>query len=173
VREREIVGTLFSLPVKPQPGVIVLSCSEGGLNEYLAATLASDGFTTLALAYFNFENLPNQLCEIPLEYFERTIDWFLQQELHKSGRPGDQIAGVGRRISGVMRRACKRLSTTNPWSGLPIQVSLFRHGKIASSHAERRDRPTCTELFSTIRHERLESDFDLLRHNSTPCNCRL
>jgi hypothetical protein len=56
--QREIVGTLFSLPGKPQPGVIVLSSSEGGLNEYLAATLASDGFTTLALAYFNFEDCP-------------------------------------------------------------------------------------------------------------------
>lgn len=41
VRERGIVGTLFSVRWKPHPRVIVFSGSEGGLNEYLAATLAS------------------------------------------------------------------------------------------------------------------------------------
>ena len=60
--------------------MIVFGGSEGGLNEYVAATLGSNGFSTLALGYFNFEGLPNQLCEIPLEYFEKAIDWFLEQK---------------------------------------------------------------------------------------------
>jgi dienelactone hydrolase len=88
VRENGIVGSLFSVPGKPQPGVIVFSGSEGGLNEYVAATLASNGFSTLALGYFNFEGLPNQLCEIPLEYFEKAIDWFLDQDCVSSEGAG-------------------------------------------------------------------------------------
>jgi len=55
VREGAAVATLFHIPGKPQPGVIVFSGSEGGLNEYVAAVLASHGFSTLALGYFNFE----------------------------------------------------------------------------------------------------------------------
>jgi hypothetical protein len=86
-RER-IVCTLVSVPGKPQPSVIVFSDSVGGLQEYVAATLASNGFTTLVFGYFNFEDLPNQLCEIPLKYFESAIDRFLQPEVRKFGRRG-------------------------------------------------------------------------------------
>lgn len=45
-----------------------------------AALLASNGFPTLALAYFKFEHLPEQLQEIPLEYFQSVIDWLQNRE---------------------------------------------------------------------------------------------
>ena len=76
VREEGLVGTLFIPPGDgPHPAVITLSGSGGGLSEGGAALYASHGYAGFALAYFNYENLPPDLIEIPLEYFETAIRW--------------------------------------------------------------------------------------------------
>ena len=73
IREHGLVGTLFhSKGVKN--AVIYLGGSSGGLHEERAEILASHGFTTLALAYFAFEDLPPTLNQIPIEYFEKAIE---------------------------------------------------------------------------------------------------
>jgi dienelactone hydrolase len=59
----------------PFPGIILLSGSSGGMNIAMAKTLASNGFATLALAYFRYPDLPGWLIEIPLEYFKEAIEW--------------------------------------------------------------------------------------------------
>lgn len=76
VRELGLAGTLF-LPAGsgPHPGLIIVGGSGGGLREHQAALLASRGYAALALAYFNFEHLPDVLVNIPLEYFETAIRW--------------------------------------------------------------------------------------------------
>jgi dienelactone hydrolase len=56
-----------------------------------AIWLASHGYAALALAYFHFPGLPQQLENIPLEYFGHAIEWM-------RGRPeiaSDQLAVVG------------------------------------------------------------------------------
>ncbi|MEY2301666.1 hypothetical protein CN268_13230 [Bacillus anthracis] len=81
IRENGLVATFFyNENKKANPGIIVLGGSEGGLNEYLAALLASHGFSVLALAYFGIENLPQQLVEIPLEYIKTAIEWMKKRE---------------------------------------------------------------------------------------------
>jgi dienelactone hydrolase len=69
-------GALF-LPEGPgpHPAMIVVSGSGGGYSESTAAALASRGYAALGLAYFNAPDLPDQLAEIPLEYFEDAIEW--------------------------------------------------------------------------------------------------
>ena len=57
------------------PGIILLSGSGGGMNTTLATAFASNGFATLALAYFRYPGLPGYLEEIPLEYFKGAIEW--------------------------------------------------------------------------------------------------
>jgi esterase/lipase len=57
------------------PGIILLSGANGGLEKWLARIIASHGYAVLALAYFNYQDLPENLVEIPLEYFERAIEW--------------------------------------------------------------------------------------------------
>lgn len=52
------------------PGVVDLYGTAGGLVEYRAALLASHGFVVLALAYFNFDDLPSGLDQLHVEYFE-------------------------------------------------------------------------------------------------------
>lgn len=55
-------------PFRP---VLVLGGSDGGLREETAALLASRGLLCLALAYFRYPGLPEELVDIPLEYFAR------------------------------------------------------------------------------------------------------
>ncbi|NUZ06044.1 acyl-CoA thioester hydrolase/BAAT C-terminal domain-containing protein [Piscinibacter koreensis] len=73
-----LVARLFTPPARgPHPTMIVLGGSDGGFRwcSEVASLLASRGFATLALAYFGIEPLPPTLDRIPLEYFERAIDW--------------------------------------------------------------------------------------------------
>jgi uncharacterized protein len=74
IEEEGLIGTLFcpSTP-GPHPAVVALGGVGGGLREGGAEALASEGFASLALAYFGVEGLPRELVEIPLEYFERAI----------------------------------------------------------------------------------------------------
>ena len=76
LREEGLVGTLF-LPADPAPcpAVIVLNGSDGGMHENAAALLASRGYAALALGYFGLEDLPKELINIPLEYFEKAVHW--------------------------------------------------------------------------------------------------
>jgi uncharacterized protein len=80
VEEEGLVGTLFcpSTP-GPHPAVIALGGVGGGLREGGAEALASEGFASLALAYFGVDPLPSELVEIPLEYFEWAIAWLKSQ----------------------------------------------------------------------------------------------
>jgi len=72
----------------PLPSVLLFSGSGGGLAsvQCQAALLASRGFATLALAYFNYEDLPGELGEIPLEYFRDGMDWLIANAPAAGGR---------------------------------------------------------------------------------------
>lgn len=99
VREGTLVGVFFRPPAgKPQPGVIVLGGSDGGLREDYAALLASHGFPSLALAYFAQEGLPEELLEIPLEHVENGIGWMQAQE----AVDGDRLAVIGKSKGGEL-----------------------------------------------------------------------
>ncbi|KAB7506096.1 Acyl-coenzyme A thioesterase 4 [Armadillidium nasatum] len=76
VREGRLRGTLFIPEGEgPFPGVIDLFGTAGGLIEFRAAQLASRGIASLSLAYFGFEDLPREMNEIDLAYFEEGVDY--------------------------------------------------------------------------------------------------
>ena len=54
----------------PFPGVIEMFGSSGGLANYRSALLASRGFATLGLAYFGYDDLPKDMSDVDLDYFE-------------------------------------------------------------------------------------------------------
>jgi dienelactone hydrolase len=88
IREKGLVGTLFTPPAsRASSAIIVLGGSSGGLAEGRAAMLANRGFSALALAYFAYPGLSEQLEEIPLEYFETAID-FLKENHETVGLYG-------------------------------------------------------------------------------------
>ena len=66
----------------PHPGIILVGGSGGGIGwqRLLARLLATHGYAALGLAYFQFEELPANLEEIPLEYFGEAISWMRQNE---------------------------------------------------------------------------------------------
>lgn len=76
LNEDGLVGVLYS-PAQPgpHPAVIFLNGSGGGVNEERAALFASHGYEALALGYFSAPGLPDYLSSIPLEYFERALNW--------------------------------------------------------------------------------------------------
>ena len=84
-----LVGTLFyPVEVGPHPVVIQLGGTDGGLNETRGALLASHGFAVLSLAYFGINPLPPELAAIPLEYFEKALDWLTEHKAVDSKRIG-------------------------------------------------------------------------------------
>jgi dienelactone hydrolase len=76
VRSDGLCGTAF-LPAGSHrlPGLVVLGGSEGGIPIEMAALLASHGFATFALGYFNVGPLPKALANVPLEYVDRSVAW--------------------------------------------------------------------------------------------------
>lgn len=72
----------------PFPGLLLLGGSEGGLSEARARAFASHGYAALTLAYFGYPNLPDELVEIPLEYFDRAVDWMAAQPKVEADRLG-------------------------------------------------------------------------------------
>jgi dienelactone hydrolase len=75
-----LAGALY-LPAGPgpHPAVITVSGSGGGIARDEAALLASRGFATLALAYFNYPGRPPELVDQPLEYFGCALEWLAAQ----------------------------------------------------------------------------------------------
>jgi dienelactone hydrolase len=96
VKERGLHGVLFLPPGQgPFPGVLLFGGSEGKMSQTMkAAVLAKHGFACLTVAYFDKKGvpgLPQQLVDIPLEYFETAISYLKE---HKQVR-GDRIAVMG------------------------------------------------------------------------------
>lgn len=102
VDEDGLIGVIFEPPGSgPHPAVLALHGTEGQIPWLLGAMLASHGYATLALQYFDptgKTELPTSLVEIPLEYFERAIDWLLD----RPSVTGDQVGVVGPSIGGEL-----------------------------------------------------------------------
>jgi len=78
VRDDGLVGA-FASPTggPPRPAVLLVGGSSGGIEwqALMARLLASRGYAALGLAYFDMDELPEHLDEVPLEYFERALAW--------------------------------------------------------------------------------------------------
>ncbi|XP_061199620.1 acyl-coenzyme A thioesterase 1-like [Neopsephotus bourkii] len=95
VRDGRIRATLFLPPGNgPFPGIIDLCGAGGGLLEYRACLLANYGFAVLALAYYGYEDLPKQMKELHLEYFEEAVNYMLQHTQVKG--PGIGLLGISK-----------------------------------------------------------------------------
>ncbi|XP_076777822.1 acyl-coenzyme A thioesterase 3 isoform X3 [Arvicanthis niloticus] len=95
VHEGRVRGTLF-LPagIGPFPGIIDLFGVGGGLLEYRASLLAGKGFAVMALAYYNYDDLPKSMDIIHLEYFEEAVTYLLNHP---------QVKGSGVGVLGISK----------------------------------------------------------------------
>lgn len=81
VKAGRVRGKLYLPPGDgPFQGVIDLFGTVGGLTEFRSALLASRGFASLALPYFAYEDLPQNLFDLDLEYFFEAVDWLLSHK---------------------------------------------------------------------------------------------
>lgn len=81
VRYGKVRGSLFLPPGDgPFPGVVDMFGTAGGLLEFRSAQLASRGFASLALAFFNYDDLPKGLEEFDIAYFEEAVEYLLKHE---------------------------------------------------------------------------------------------
>uniref|UniRef100_W5MU30 Acyl-CoA thioesterase 21 n=1 Tax=Lepisosteus oculatus TaxID=7918 RepID=W5MU30_LEPOC len=117
VREGRIRGTVFLPPEKcPFPtSLIDLQRKAGGLLEHRGCLLANHGFATMVLAYFGFEDLPQNLEELDLEYFEEALHFF-------QALPQVRENSIG--VLGVSKGADLALSMASFLSGISAVVSV-------------------------------------------------
>lgn len=137
IRERGLVGTCFS-PSKPgkYPAILCFGGSGGGLSETREALLASQGYVVFALAYFNYEQLPKSMAEIPLEYFGTAIDWLQKQEnvqQHRMAVLGTSRGGELALLLGTIYPQIKAVIAYVPshvvWGGNLFQSAWSYQGK--------------------------------------------
>ncbi|XP_040911461.1 acyl-coenzyme A thioesterase 1-like [Toxotes jaculatrix] len=90
VKEGNIRGVLFTPPGGgPFPGVLDLYTFGGGLSEKRAALLASRGFVVLTVALYGHDDMPRNIRELHLDYFEEAIEF-----LRKRDKVGSKGVGL-------------------------------------------------------------------------------
>jgi dienelactone hydrolase len=105
VRNGALRGMLF-LPAGdgPFPAVIDMFGTAGGLIQFRSALLASRGVMSLALAYFDYEDLPVNM-DLNMEYFEEAVDWLYGHPLVLKDSGGIGVIGVSKGASLAMQVA--------------------------------------------------------------------
>ncbi|XP_063803698.1 acyl-coenzyme A thioesterase 1-like [Pseudophryne corroboree] len=96
VRQGRVRGNLFLPPgLGPFPAIMDLYGTGGGLMEHRASLLASRGYLTMALAYFDYDDLPNNLGGLHLNYFREALE-FLKRHPKVNKRGGIGIIGLSK-----------------------------------------------------------------------------
>ncbi|XP_037688282.1 acyl-coenzyme A thioesterase 1-like [Choloepus didactylus] len=95
VREGRVRATLFLPPgTGTFPGIVDISGMGGGLLEYRASLLAGKGFAVMALAYYDYEDLPKHMETLHMEYFEEAVNYLLNHPKVKG--PGVGLLGISK-----------------------------------------------------------------------------
>lgn len=112
------------------PVIIMLGGSEGGLraSSRVGVGFVDHGYAVLALAYFMDEGLPQTLENIPLEYFDRALDWVKKQpgiDAKKIGVFGGSRGSEAALLLASRRSEIKAAAAFAPsgyvWQGLNFQ----------------------------------------------------
>uniref|UniRef100_A0A8C4FF23 Acyl-coenzyme A thioesterase 1 n=1 Tax=Dicentrarchus labrax TaxID=13489 RepID=A0A8C4FF23_DICLA len=95
VKEGNIRGVLFTPPGGgPFPAVLDLYTFGGGLSEKRASLLASRGFVVLTVALYGHDDMPKNITEIHLDYFEEAIEFLKRQD--KVGSKGVGVISISK-----------------------------------------------------------------------------
>ena len=122
----------------PFPALVTFGGSEGGLStgRMLAEYYASLGYACLGLAYFGAPGLPQDLANIPLEYFGTALDWLKQQpeiDPARIGVMGGSRGGELALLLGATYPDIKAVVATSPsglvWGGATdVTKPAWTHG---------------------------------------------
>lgn len=123
MRTDGLVGTWFPpASGKRSPAILVLGGSEGGEkgSRRVAQAPAEQGYGAFALAWFKAPGLPDQLQDIPLEYFDQAIGWLKAQPLVDPGRLG--LYGVSKGGEAALLVASRRPEIKAVVAAVPSSV---------------------------------------------------
>jgi dienelactone hydrolase len=89
-----LAGRFYEHSGGKRAALLTLTGSNGGIDPSMAPFLASRGYNVLALAYYHFEGVSENLIEIPLEMFRDALRWLAAQPSVDSQRIG--IVGISK-----------------------------------------------------------------------------
>ncbi|WP_227379793.1 acyl-CoA thioester hydrolase/BAAT C-terminal domain-containing protein [Haladaptatus halobius] len=125
----DLVGWLYLPPTSgPHPAVTTLHGSGAYVPQVFSRMLASHGYATLALQYFDADGLPDSLSGIPLEYFQRSIRWLTTRQAVRDD-------GVG--LVGFSRGVEPALLAAADYEGPATVVGYSGSGVIAQEYPPR------------------------------------
>ncbi len=86
--EEGFIGELFYSEQSNKKTIILFGGSDGNITalSLMAGPLASRGFNVLSVGYFGEKGLPQNLQEIPLEYFENVFLWINKNSIIKTSQ---------------------------------------------------------------------------------------
>ena len=117
VREGPLQGTLFCPKGDgPFPVVICIGGSDGWFTEPRPALLASHGIATFSVAYFGKKPLKEELCEVPLEFFDRAVAWLEQYPTVDTKRMGIYGYSKGAELALLLASRDKRIRAVVAYS---------------------------------------------------------
>ena len=83
-----IVGRFYEHAGGKRAAILVITGSNGGIDERVTPLLASNGYNVLSIAYHHFEGVSPDLIEVPLEYFQTALQWMARQPSVDASRIG-------------------------------------------------------------------------------------
>ncbi|XP_074660930.1 acyl-coenzyme A amino acid N-acyltransferase 1-like [Tubulanus polymorphus] len=122
IRTGRIRGTFFRpVGTGPFPAVIDMFGTNGGCVEHRSALLASRGIASLALAYFDYEDLPTKVDQLDMNYFIEAVDWLREQQ-DVDSRNGIAVVGVskGAEIALMITEVCSDITAV-------VAINPFTH----------------------------------------------
>ena len=136
VSQNGLVGAFFKPVSKTRsPAILVLGGSEGGKDgvRALAKPFAEQGYAVLALSWFGVSGLPASYVEVPLEYFEKGIDWLAQNPSVDADRIG--VYGLSKGAEAALLVASRSPRLHAVAAGMPANVA-FQGGANARAGVE-------------------------------------
>jgi len=125
IAEKGVLGNFYpAARAIRHPAVLLLGGSEGGLGSAAkreALALQAAGYNVLQLAYFRAPGYPQALAQIPLETFDRGLDWLKAQPAVNSQRLA--ILGSSKGAEAALLVASRRPDITVVVAGMPSSVA--------------------------------------------------
>jgi dienelactone hydrolase len=126
-----LVGRYYQHSGTKRAAILTLTGSNGGIDPSMAPFLASHGYNVLAIAYYHFEGVSDDLIEIPLESFRDAVSWLARE-------PSVDAQRIG--IVGISKGAEAALLTASYFTDAAKAVAAFVPSSVVWEGADARAR---------------------------------